>query len=77
MAIIFGQRCFACIFSIEIFGKKIVKNIPIASTKTGWKESVNRTSDTGECKVTLTFRPTTFYLEQRCQADVNQFSLQK
>ena len=47
MAIILGQRCFAPIFSTDIFGKKIVKNIPIIIAKIGWKESVNKTSDTG------------------------------
>ena len=35
IAIIFGQRCFACIFSTDIFGKKTVKNIPTVKTKIG------------------------------------------
>lgn len=47
MAIIFGQIYLACIFSVEIVGRKIVKNIPIIMAKIDWKESVRSTRATG------------------------------
>ena len=46
----FCKICLICIFSVVTFGKKIVKNIPIANTKIGWNDSVSKTNPTGASK---------------------------